>query len=109
MAAVNYTVRLDESDKKEAEQVLNKLGLTLAAGFNVYVKALIRKQGIPFDVSLQTSSEEKLTTTQQNEARNFLVAMQNLRNDGFSAEDESAINDLQSGNYKPTFEGRLNA
>jgi len=107
MAAVNYTVRLDEADKKAAEQVFNDLGLTLAAGFNVYIKAVIRQRRIPFDMALNPSSNEKQTTTQQKAAQNFLSAMQNLRREGFSPEDESAIADLQSGKYKPSFEGRL--
>ena len=52
MAAVNYTVRLDEIDKKLAEQVFNELGLTLAAGLNVYIKTVVRKRRIPFDLAL---------------------------------------------------------
>ena len=42
MAAVNYIVRLDEADKKAAEQVFNDLGLILAAGFNVYISDLMK-------------------------------------------------------------------
>jgi DNA-damage-inducible protein J len=98
MAAVNYTVRLDESDKKAAEQVFNDLGLTLAAGFNVYIKAVVRQRRIPFDMTLNP---------QQKTAQNFLSAMHNIRSEGFSSEDEAALNDLQSGEYKPSFEGRL--
>jgi DNA-damage-inducible protein J len=52
MATVNYTIRLDEADKLAAEHVFNQLGLTLAAGLNVYVKAVVRQQGIPFELSL---------------------------------------------------------
>ena len=53
------------------------------------------------------ANEEKLSPIQQNAAQNFLLAMQNLRKEGFSPEDEAAINDLQSGKYKPKFEERL--
>jgi len=48
MPAVNYTIRLEETDKKAAEQVFNELGLTLAAGINVYLKAVGRQKRIPF-------------------------------------------------------------
>jgi DNA-damage-inducible protein J len=48
MAAVNYTIRLDENDKKAAEQIFNQLGLTLAAGINVYLKAVGQRKKIPF-------------------------------------------------------------
>jgi len=52
MAAVNYTVRFDESDKQTAERVFNELGLTLAAGLNIYIKTVARQQRIPFDLAL---------------------------------------------------------
>ena len=62
MATVNYTIRLDESDKLAAEQVFNKLGLTLAAGLNVYLKAVARQQKIPFSLAL---NENTATTMEQ--------------------------------------------
>jgi addiction module RelB/DinJ family antitoxin len=52
MAATNYTIRLDEADKKGAEQVFNQLGLTLAAGINVYIKAVTRLKKIPFALEI---------------------------------------------------------
>ena len=54
MATVNYTIRLDEADKQAAEQVFSQLGLTLAAGFNVYLKAVVRQQKIPFELDLRS-------------------------------------------------------
>jgi addiction module RelB/DinJ family antitoxin len=61
MAAVSYTIRLDESDKAGAEQVFNQLGLTLAAGINVYIKAVNRQQKIPFALELASGTgREKL-------------------------------------------------
>ena len=53
------------------------------------------------------TSDEKFNLTQQNIAQNFLNAMRELRKEGFTAEDEAAISELQSGKYKPTFEGRI--
>lgn len=52
MAAVNYTVKFDESDKRVAERVFNELGLTMAAGLNIYIKMVARQQKIPFDLAL---------------------------------------------------------
>ena len=40
-------------------------------------------------------------------ARNFLTAMKNLRKEGFTAEDDEAINEFQSGAFKMQFEERL--
>lgn len=61
MASVNYTIRLEETDKKGAEQVFNQLGLTLAAGINVYIKAVTRQQKIPFALEIEPKTgREKL-------------------------------------------------
>ncbi len=61
MAAVNYTIRLEETDKKEAEQVFNQLGLTLAAGINVYLKAVGQRKKIPFTLEVvEKSARTKL-------------------------------------------------
>ena len=113
MATVNYTIRLNEADKKAAEKVFNELGLTLAAGFNVYLKAVIRQKGIPFGMALNTSTNlsastgEKLTPAQRNVAMSFLTAVQNLNRSGLTPEDDQAISDLQSGQYKLSFKERL--
>ena len=53
------------------------------------------------------SDDGKLTAEQRTAAQNFLTAMQDLRKNGFTEEDEAAINDLQNGKYKPVFEERL--
>jgi len=41
-----------------------------------------------------------LNSTQKEAAQNFLTAIQKIRKE-LTAEDEAAINDLQSGKYKP--------
>ena len=52
MSTVNYTIRLDEADKKAAERVFNQLGITLAAGLTIYLKTVARQQKIPFELAL---------------------------------------------------------
>lgn len=52
MATVNYTLRIDESDKQNAEQVFKELGMTFATGINIYIKTVSRQQRIPFDLAL---------------------------------------------------------
>lgn len=55
MAASNYTFRIEETDRQAVESVFSQLGLTLAAGLNVYIKAVARQQRIPFDLTLHTN------------------------------------------------------
>ena len=57
------------------------------------------------DTALKTELMHK--TSENLAARNFYTAMLNLRKDGFSMEDEAAIDELQNGKYKLSFEDRL--
>ncbi|MCL2604526.1 MAG: type II toxin-antitoxin system RelB/DinJ family antitoxin [Defluviitaleaceae bacterium] len=107
MSTINYTVRLDESDKKAAEHVFNELGLTLAAGFNIYIKAVGRQRKIPFDLSLNPPQNERLTAAQRKVANEFLENIRLLREMGFSEEDENKIEELQKRIFAPMFEERL--
>jgi len=52
MASVNYTLRIDELDKRNAEQVFKDLGMTFSTGINIYIKTVGRQQKIPFELSL---------------------------------------------------------
>lgn len=75
MAATNYTIRLDETDKLGAEQVFNQLGLTLAAGINVYIKAVNRQRKIPFALELGADAGRDKLRTVLNE-----IQMQSILN-----------------------------
>ena len=52
MATVNYTLRVDEADKQNAEQVFRNLGMSFATGINIYLKTVGRQQKIPFSMDL---------------------------------------------------------
>ena len=52
MAAINYTLRIDEEDKQKAEQVFKTLGMTFSTGINIYIKTVVRQQRIPFPLSV---------------------------------------------------------
>ena len=71
MATVNYTIRLEEADKQAAEQVFNQLGLTLAAGLNVYLKAVARQQRIPFELSLNQRATSTTTKIRAEKEKSF--------------------------------------
>ena len=52
MGVINVTVRMDETVKKQSEQVLNELGLTVSAAVNVFMRAVARQKRIPFELAL---------------------------------------------------------
>ena len=52
MAQTLINFRIDETTKKQMEQICNELGITMSTAFNIFAKKLIREKRIPFDVSI---------------------------------------------------------
>ena len=50
------TVRMDEKLKGEFEKIVNDLGLNMAAAITAFVKAVVREEGIPFELSRKKDS-----------------------------------------------------
>jgi DNA-damage-inducible protein J len=53
MPKTTMNLRIDASLKKEAEKVVDGLGLSMASAITLYLKALVREKGIPFAVTLE--------------------------------------------------------
>ena len=51
MATAKINVCVDERTKKDAEELLDEMGLTMTSAINMYLKRIIIEQGIPFEVS----------------------------------------------------------
>lgn len=52
MAQTLINFRIDETTKKQLEQICNELGITMSTAFNIFAKKMIREKRIPFDVSI---------------------------------------------------------
>lgn len=50
MAQATLSVRLDSADKKLFEEFCNDVGLNISAAINLFVKTVIKKQRIPFEI-----------------------------------------------------------
>ena len=50
MATVPTQVRLDEATKKQAVELLEGLGINLSEAINMFLKQIVLRGGIPFDV-----------------------------------------------------------
>ncbi|MDR0990616.1 MAG: type II toxin-antitoxin system RelB/DinJ family antitoxin [Propionibacteriaceae bacterium] len=51
MSTATVTVRLDQDVKRQAEDLLDELGLTMTAAVTVFIKQMIRERQLPFRVS----------------------------------------------------------
>lgn len=57
------TFNVDSEIKEQASKIFKELGLTLSAGLEVYLRAVVREGGIPFPVTgtqeVQSSFSER--------------------------------------------------
>lgn len=58
METINVTFRMNKKDKQEFEEVIKGLGLSLSSAFNVFAKAVINRNGLPFELKNRELSEE---------------------------------------------------
>ncbi|MGP1586100.1 MAG: type II toxin-antitoxin system RelB/DinJ family antitoxin [Schwartzia sp. (in: firmicutes)] len=54
MQTTNLNVRTNHEIKKQAEAVFNELGLTMTSAINLFLRASIRQNGMPFPLTLHT-------------------------------------------------------
>lgn len=47
---VNVNIRIDETLKKQAEQLFSDLGMNMSTAINVFIRQSISHGGIPFEV-----------------------------------------------------------
>ena len=62
---VNINIRMEDSLKQQFESFCNELGLNMTAAFNVFARAVVREQGIPFDLKLDTPNKETLDAMEE--------------------------------------------
>ena len=60
MATTNLNVRVDESLKKRAEELLNNLGMNMSTAVNVFLRQVVRVHGIPFEIKADVPNAETM-------------------------------------------------
>lgn len=48
----NLNIRTEKEVKESAEDILSQLGLTMSAAVNIFLRQVIRENGIPFELKL---------------------------------------------------------
>lgn len=51
------TIRIEPEVKREATAVLDELGLSMSTAVNAFLKALVREQGMPFEMKVRKGPE----------------------------------------------------
>ncbi|MCR5767210.1 MAG: type II toxin-antitoxin system RelB/DinJ family antitoxin [Lachnospiraceae bacterium] len=62
------TVRVDDNVKSEANSILKAVGLDMSTAINVYLKQVIRSNGIPFVISADIPNEVTIKAIKAAEA-----------------------------------------
>ena len=57
MMTTNLNIRTDKAVKEQAELIFNELGLNMTTAINIFLRATIREQGIPFSLKLDVPNE----------------------------------------------------
>lgn len=60
MAQTNINIRMDEQLKKQFDELCSQLGLNMSVAVNIFAKTMVRQNGIPFAVSLDTPNSETI-------------------------------------------------
>ncbi len=58
MLNTNLNIRTSKETKDKANEIFNKLGLTMTSAINIFLKTAIRKNGIPFELKLEEEPNE---------------------------------------------------
>lgn len=67
MESLTLNVRVDANDKKKFEQFCNNVGMNVSTAVNMFIKAVLREQRLPFEVKSSTSDELILKKIQEAE------------------------------------------
>ena len=62
------TVRVEEKIKKQASDIFKEIGMDMSTAINVYLKQVIRSNGIPFPVSADVPNAVTLQAIKDAEA-----------------------------------------
>ena len=57
MATTNLNIRTDKEIKDQADRIFSELGLNMTTAINMFLRATIRENGIPFTLKLDVPNE----------------------------------------------------
>ena len=65
MAQTNVNIRIDEDVKRKFDAICDELGMSMSTAFNIFAKAVVRSEGIPFDLTLERPNAETLAAIEE--------------------------------------------
>ncbi len=65
MEYTNLNIRTSKKTKAAAEKIFEELGISTSTAFNIFLKAVIRENGLPFDMRVETPSAETVAAIEE--------------------------------------------
>lgn len=65
MAQTNVNIRMDSELKHQLDLFCSEIGITASAAFNIFAKAVVRQQRIPFELSLDVPNETTVSAIEE--------------------------------------------
>ena len=65
MAKVSTNITIDADVKKQAQELFADLGLDLSTAINIYLRAVIRENGLPFDMRVEKPNAETIAAIKE--------------------------------------------
>lgn len=53
------TIRIEPEVKREASAILDELGLSMSAAMNMFLRAVIREGGMPFEMKVSKDADRR--------------------------------------------------
>ena len=72
MAQQTFSIRMDAQLKKEFDALVEDMGMNATTAFNIFARAVVREQKIPFEIGTQNIQEKSLTKKQLLELLNTM-------------------------------------
>jgi DNA-damage-inducible protein J len=63
MSTIN--IRVNAKDKEQATNILKDLGLNMSTAINIFIKQIIKRDGLPFEISNPEPTEELLEALEE--------------------------------------------
>lgn len=70
------SVNMDDAVKQEFTRIVGELGMNATTAVNLFARSVIREQGLPFPVTLRTSSEQEWTDYKARQFQRGIASME---------------------------------
>ena len=68
MEYTNLNIRTSKETKAAAEKIFDELGISTTTAFNIFLKAVIRQHGLPFELRIDVPNAETAAAIEEGRA-----------------------------------------